>query len=110
MEEDFLKNMKNIEIKNEIDEIKKCEEKILKIRKYLIYKANKYKYDFQQYETIKSFGESIYTGKINIDEAEIDQINLLENMIESNEKSSSRKKKIRKKRNTFESVNALYEG
>ena len=41
-----------------------------------MYKANKYKYGFQQHETIRSFGESIYTRKINIDEAEIDQINL----------------------------------
>ena len=30
----------------------------------LIYKAHKYKYDFQQYESIRSFGESIYTGKL----------------------------------------------
>ena len=63
------------EIKNEINGIKKCEQKIK--QKYLINKPNKYKYDFQQYETIRSFGESIYTGKINIDEAEMDQSNLL---------------------------------
>ena len=50
-------------------------------RKYLIYRANKYKYDFQQYEMIRSFCESIYTGKITIDETEIDQSNLLENLI-----------------------------
>ena len=25
-----------------------------------MYKANKYEYDFQQYQTIRSFGESIY--------------------------------------------------
>ena len=42
---------------------------------------------FQQYEAIRSFGESIYTGKINIDENEMDQINLLENMINFNNKS-----------------------
>ena len=38
--------------------------------KDLIYKTNKYKYDFRQYETIRSFGESIYAGKITTDEAE----------------------------------------
>ena len=32
-------------------------------REYLIQTANKCKYDFQQYETIRSFGETIYTGK-----------------------------------------------
>ena len=42
--------MRNNETKNEIDEIKKQEEKIK--RKDLIYKANKYKYNFQQYEAI----------------------------------------------------------
>ena len=100
--------MRNTEIKNEIDEIKKREEKIK--RKNLIYKTNKYEYDFQQYETIKSFDENIYTGKINIDEAEMDQSNLLENMVEFNEISRLKKKKIRKKRNTFKIKNALYEG
>ena len=44
-------------------------------------------YDFQQFETIRSFGVHIYTGKINIDEAEMDQSNLLENMVKSNDKS-----------------------
>ena len=47
-----------------------------------MYNANKYKKDFQQYETIRSFGESIYTGKINIDEAEMDQSDLLKNLME----------------------------
>ena len=35
-------------------------------------KQEKYIYDFQQYETIRSFGESIYTSKIHMDEAEMD--------------------------------------
>ena len=50
----FPKEMRTNEIKNEINEIKKWEEKIK--RKDLIYKANKYKYDFQKCETIRSFG------------------------------------------------------
>ena len=32
---------------------------------------NIYTYDFQQYDTIRSFGDSIYTGKISIDEVEM---------------------------------------
>ena len=63
----FQKNMKTDEIKNEIDEIRIWDGKIKP--KDLKYKANKYLYDFQQFETIRSFGDSIYTGKINIDEA-----------------------------------------
>ena len=42
--------MRNNEIKNEIDEIKKWEEKIK--GKYLKHEAKKYIYDFQQFETI----------------------------------------------------------
>ena len=53
----FPKGMRTNEIKNEIDEIKKWEEKIR--QKDFLYKANKYKYDFQQYELIKSFGEMV---------------------------------------------------
>ena len=43
-------------IKNEIDEIKKWEEKIK--WQDLKYKTKTYTYAFQQYEKIKSFGES----------------------------------------------------
>ena len=49
-------------------------------RKDLMYKTNKYRYDFQKCETIRSFGKCIYTGKINIDEAEMDQSNLLKSL------------------------------
>ena len=55
--------------------LKKWEEKIK--REYSKYKATIYTYDFQQYETIKYFDENVYTGKINIDEAEMDQSILL---------------------------------
>ena len=60
--------MINIEIINEIDDTKKFEEKI---------NQKDYRYDFQQYQMIRSFGESIYTGKIKTNEAEMDQSNLL---------------------------------
>ena len=65
---------------------------------------------FQQHETIKSSSESIYTGKITKDEAEEDQRNLLENVIEFNNKSRPKNKYGKgKERNTFDSLNALYE-
>ena len=62
--ERFPKKMRNNEIKNEIDEIR---------RKDLTYETKKYTYDFQQHEALRSFGENTYSSKINIDEAEIDQ-------------------------------------
>ena len=84
----FLKKMKNNEIKNEIDEIKISEEE--NKRKGLKCKAKKYIYDFQQYETTRSFGDNIYTGKINVDEAEMDQSNIIKNIVEFNYKSRPR--------------------
>ena len=74
----FPKGVRTNEIKNEIHEIKKWEEKVR--RKDLIYKANKYKYDFQQYETITSFGDTIYNGKTNKGEPEIDRSSLLDGL------------------------------
>ena len=47
-----------------------------------------------------------------MDEAEMDQANLLKKWEEFSEKSKPRTKKDRdkKKRNTFDTINALYEG
>ena len=80
--------MRNNEIKNELDKIKRWEEKIE--RKDLEYETKKYIYDFKQYETVRSFGD-VYTGKFNIDEAEIDQSNLVKNIVESNNKKNNRR-------------------
>ena len=68
-------------------------------RKDLIYKSNNYKYDFQQYETIRSFCESIYPGKINLDEVKMDQSNslkTLEGFIDKSRPRTARGKKINK--------------
>ena len=62
--------------------------------KNLKYETN----DFQKFETIKSFGNSIYTGKINIDEAEMDQTNLLENMVKFKNKSKPKTKEGKNKK------------
>ena len=47
---------------------------------------------------IRGFGESIFTGKINIDEAEMDQSNLIENMVKFDNKSRSRSKEDKEKK------------
>ena len=82
--------MRTDDINNEKFEIRKRKEKIK--WKELKYKTNKYLYDFQQFEVIRFFGDSIYTGKIDIDEAEMDQTNLLENMIKLSNKSKPKKR------------------
>ena len=38
-------------------------------------------HDFQQCETIRTFSDNIYTSKIDIDKAEMDQSNLLKNIV-----------------------------
>ena len=102
------KKKRTDEIKNEIDEIKKWGTKTK--RKDLKYKAGKYKYDFQQYKTIRFFGESIHSGKVSIHKADMDQTNLAENIRKCNNKSRPKTKEVKDKKNTFDNVSALYEG
>ena len=59
----------------------------------------------------KHFRDSIYNAKISIDEAEMEQTNLLENIVIFSNKSKPRSKRDKdKKQNTYDSINALYEG
>ena len=51
------------------------------------YKTKVYIYDFEQYRTIRSFADKIYTCKFNIDESEMDQNNLLKNLVKFNNRS-----------------------
>ena len=97
----FQKRWEINKIRNEIDEIKKWKEN----------ETKKYIYDFQQYVTIKSFGESIYTRIAKIVETKEDQINLLKNIVEFNNKSEPRTKEGKdKKGDTYVSGYALSEG
>ena len=60
---------------------------------------------------VRSFDESIYTAKVNIDEPEVDLSNLLKNLVEFNNKSwPSTIKGKDKKRDTYEKAYALDEG
>ena len=77
--------MSTNEIKNEINETKKWEEKIK--RKVLTYETSKYIFDFQQFQTIRSFGDIIYNDKINIREAKMKQVILLVNILDFRNKS-----------------------
>ena len=54
------------------------------IREYLIYKTNMYVYNFQQFETLRSFGECIYEGKITLSDVDKDESNLLNKSIDFN--------------------------
>ena len=77
-------------------------------RKDLICRVNKYKCDFQQNETVRPFGESIYARKITIGEAKWDQSSLLKNIIEFNEKSRSRIKEGKHKKEILMKLYILF--
>ena len=94
--------MRTNEIEKYIDEIKKWDE-IIKI-KDLKYEIIKHKFDFQQFKTIRSFGDSIDNDKINIKEVKKKQNNLFE----SKGRPKSKKDKG-KKQNTLDSIDTLYE-
>ena len=67
-------------------------------RKNQTKRLNKYKYNFQQYVTIRSFDERIYKSKITIDELEIHRSNLLENVVEFINKSRPKNKEGKAKK------------
>ena len=102
----FPKKMRNIESKNEIDEIKNWEETIK--LKYLKHKTNRYRNEFQQFETIRYFGDNIYTIKVNIDEAETDQNNPSEDMVKFITKTRPRLKEDKGKKEILKNTHMLF--
>ena len=49
-------------------------------------------YDFLKFETIRYFEDIVYTGKVSIDEVDMDHTNLLENMVKFNNKYRAQSK------------------
>ena len=80
----FPKDLESTEIKNEISELIKLEYKIN--RNDLVYESSKQVYDFIRFQTIRSFGDSIFTGKITLSEADKKQSNLLDDISNFNNK------------------------
>ena len=62
------------------------------------YEAKKYINDFQRYETIIYFGDSIYTRDVNLVYAEEDPSNLSKDAVEFNNKSRIRLKGCKEKK------------
>ena len=59
---------------------------------------SKYKYDFTRFQTIRSFGVSIFTGKITIREADKKQSNILDVILKFNDKVRPTAKADKEKR------------
>ena len=81
----FSEGYESVEIKNKVDKIKEYEKKIN--RKNMIYYSSKEPFDFNAFKTIRSFGENIYSGKITINCANKEQADLLEYILNFNNKS-----------------------
>ena len=75
--EDVIPNdvLKNDETEKELDEIKEIEENV--DRKKLIYEIREYTYSFKTFKTMETFGRDLYNGKINTEESDEYQKDLL---------------------------------
>ena len=98
--------MRTNEIKNQIYDTKKWEEK----DKWedLKYITKIYTYDFLQNETIRSFSESSYTSKASKVEARKDQSNLSKNIVEFNNKSKPKHKEGNVKKEILMKMHMLF--
>ena len=64
----------------------------------MIYYSSKEPFDYKTFKTIRSFGENIYNGKITINEANQEQADLVEYILNFNNKArpkSTDNKKIK---------------
>ena len=64
-------NILNDEAKKELDKISELEKDV--DREKLVYKTNIKTYDFQTFQTIRTFARDIYNGEISLEEANEDQ-------------------------------------
>ena len=79
------------------------------IKKDLKNETQKYRSDFQQFKTVRSFDDSIYNGKINIKEAEKKQNNRFESIVSFNNKSGPKSKTDKEnKQITLDNINAFW--
>ena len=56
-------------------------------REKLVYRASEYTHNFRNFRTVRTFGRGIYEGKITLEEANIDQDNLLRDIRNFNNKT-----------------------
>ena len=77
----------------------------------MIYYSSKEPFDFNVFKTRRSFGENIYKGKITLNEADQEQSDLLEYILNFNNKARPKNKNDKKiLKNVFNTAKNLYEG
>ena len=90
----MLKGYESVEIKNEVNKIKEYDKKVN--RNNIIYYSSKEPFNFNVFKTIRSFGENIYSGKITINKANQEQADLLEYILNVNNKARPKNKDDKK--------------
>ena len=83
-------NILNDEAKKELDKISEIEKDV--DREKLVYKTNINTYDFQNFQTIRTFARYIYNGDISLEEANEDQEKLLDEIVYFNKKTKKQEK------------------
>ena len=79
IEEIFPEGYESVEIKNKVHKIKQYERNVN--RNNMIYYSSKELFSFYVFKTIWSFVENIYSGKVTIKEADQEQADLLEYLL-----------------------------
>ena len=67
----------------------------------MIYYSSKEPFDYKTFKTIRSFGENIYNGKITINEANQEQADLVEYILNFNNKARPKSKDNKKIKEIF---------
>ena len=114
--------MKKLQIKNEniipksasaSDEAKEEINRILKVeknvdREKLVYDSGKYTYDFRMFNTIRTFGEDLYEGKITLEEADEDQSDLTDMINEFTKETRPRNSGKKQEKKPFQKACIIF--
>ena len=97
------------EAKKEMDKIVKIEKTV--DREKLIYRVSEYTYRFQNFQTIKTFGRDIYSGKITLKETDEDQASLLVEIMNFKKKTKPQDpEKKQEKEDVLKNLYNFFEG
>ena len=89
----------NDEAKKEMGKISRTEKTV--DREKLTYKASEYTYSFQIFQTIRTFGRDICSGEITLKEADENQANLLDEIMNFKKKAKPQDPEKNRKKKMF---------
>ena len=108
IEEIFPEGYDSVETKNELIKIKDYEKKVN--RDNIVYYSSKELFDLKIFKTIRSFRNDIYSSKITINEADQEQSDLVEYILNFNKTRPKNKDDKKTKKNILINVRNLYYG